>query len=401
MQIKIFIILIVLSQLAACTIVPGQHMRQFATQSSTEMPVKENDETILKKLDIKTIDAQLILDLEKDINNRSLGPDNVVNHYFDYRIGSKAIKGVPTKEPYSQYRVGPRDILTVTVWGHPELTIPAGEFRTAESAGNVVGEDGTFFYPFAGVVHAAGRTVEEIRDELIRKLSKFIEQVQLDVRVASYRSQRTYIVGEVTQPGIQLVQDIPLTVLEAINRAGGVTAEADLRNITLTRDNKTYSINLLSLYEGGDTSQNVLLQHGDVLNVPDNVFNKVFVLGETTFGRGFGVGRSRSVIMNKARMTLTEALSEGGSVDQETSDAARIFIFRTGLGKSEIFHLNAKSPDAFLLAERFPLQPRDVVFVDRAPGIRWNQIIGQIQPTLNLLNSVDGAFKITPFSNPN
>ena len=401
MQIKIFIILIVLSQLAACTIVPGQHMRQFATQSSTEMPVKENDETILKKLDIKTIDAQLILDLEKDINNRSLGPDNVANHYFDYRIGSKAIKGVPTKEPYSQYRVGPRDILTVTVWGHPELTIPAGEFRTAESAGNVVGEDGTFFYPFAGVVHAAGRTVEEIRDELIRKLSKFIEQVQLDVRVASYRSQRTYIVGEVTQPGIQLVQDIPLTVLEAINRAGGVTAEADLRNITLTRDNKTYSINLLSLYEGGDTSQNVLLQHGDVLNVPDNVFNKVFVLGETTFGRGFGVGRSRSVIMNKARMTLTEALSEGGSVDQETSDAARIFIFRTGLGKSEIFHLNAKSPDAFLLAERFPLQPRDVVFVDRAPGIRWNQIIGQIQPTLNLLNSVDGAFKITPFSNPN
>jgi polysaccharide export outer membrane protein len=376
-------------------------MRQFATQSSTEMPVTENDETILKKLNIKTIDAQLILDLEKDINNRSLGPDNVANHYFDYRIGSKAIKGVPTKEPYSQYRVGPRDILTVTVWGHPELTIPAGEFRTAESAGNVVGEDGTFFYPFAGVVHAAGRTVEEIRDELIRKLSKFIEQVQLDVRVASYRSQRTYIVGEVTQPGIQLVQDIPLTVLEAINRAGGVTAEADLRNITLTRDNKTYSINLLSLYEGGDTSQNVLLQHGDVLNVPDNVFNKVFVLGETTFGRGFGVGRSRSVIMNKARMTLTEALSEGGSVDQETSDAARIFIFRTGLGKSEIFHLNAKSPDAFLLAERFPLQPRDVVFVDRAPGIRWNQIIGQIQPTLNLLNSVDGAFKITPFSNPN
>jgi len=403
MQIKIFtflIILIVLSQLTACTVVPGQHMRQWTTESSTEMPVTENNETILKKLNIKTIDAQLIVDLEKDFNNRSLGPDNVANHYFDYRIGSKTIKGVPTKEPYSQYRVGPRDVLTITVWGHPELTIPAGEFRTAEAAGNVVGEDGTIFYPFAGVVQAAGKTVEEIREELIQKLSKYIEEVQLDVRVAAYRSQRTYIVGEVAQPGIQLVQDIPLTVLEAINRAGGVTAEADLRNITLTRDDKSYSINLLSLYEGGDTSQNVLLQHGDVLNVPDNNLNKVFVLGETTLGRGFGV-RPRSLIMNKSRMTLTEALSDGGGLDQLSSDAARVFVFRSGLGKSEIYHLNAKSPDAFILADRFPMQPRDVVFVDRAPGIRWNQIIGQIQPTVDLLNAFDGSLKITPFSNPN
>lgn len=400
MQIKGFtnlFILIGLSQLAACTIVPGQHMQQFATQSSTEMPVRENNETILKKLDIKTINAQLIVDLEKDFNNRSLGPDNVANHYFDYRIGSNTIKGVPVKEDYSQYRVGARDVLTITVWGHPELTIPAGEFRNAEAAGNVVGEDGTIFYPFAGVVQAEGRTVEEIRDDLIEKLSKYIENVQLDVRVAAYRSQRAYIVGEVAQPGIQTVKDIPLTVLEAINNAGGVTADADLRNITLTRDDKTYSINLLSLYEGGDTSQNVLLRHGDVLNVPDNMFNKVFVLGETTLGRGFGIGRARDLIMNKGRLTLTEALSQGGGLDQETSDAARIFIFRTALGNSEIFHLDAKSPDAFLLAERFPLQPRDVIFVDRAEGIRWNQIIAQIQPTITLLNAFDGSLKVQPF----
>ncbi len=389
--------LMVLSQLTGCTVIPGQHMRQFATRSSTEMPVTENNETTLKKLDIKTINAQLIIDLEKDFNNRSLGSDNVANHYFNYRIGSKTIKGVPTTEPYSQYRVGARDILTITVWGHPELTIPAGEFRTAEAAGNVVGEDGTIFYPFAGVVQAAGRTVEEIRGELIRKLSKYIEQVQLDVRVAAYRSQRAYIVGEVKKPGIQLVRDIPLTVLEAINTADGVTAEADLRNITLTRDDKTYSINLLSLYEGGNISQNVLLKHGDVLNVPDNQFNKVFVIGETTLGRGFNVGKPRSVMMNKARMTLTEALSEGGGLDQETADAARIFVFRSALGKSEIYHLDAKSPDAFLLAERFPLQPRDIVFVDRAEGIRWNQIIAQIQPTVTLLNSFDGSLRAQPF----
>jgi len=362
-------------------------MRQFSTESSVEMPVTENNKTILKRLKIQTINAQLIIDLEKDRSNRSLDPNNVVNHYFDYRIGSKTIKGTPNQEPYSQYLVGPRDILNITVWEHPELTIPAGQFRSAETAGNIVGEDGTFFYPFAGVIQAAGRTVEDIREELTKKLSKYIVNVQLDVRVAAYRSQRVYVVGEVLNPGVYLVKDIPLTVLEAINNAGGVTPESDLRNITLTRKDKAYSINLLSLYEGGDLSQNVLLQHGDVLNVPDNVFNKVFVLGENTFGRFRG--QIRSVKMNKARMTLTEAISEAGGLIQETSDAARIFVFRTSLGKSEIFHLDAKSPDALILAERFPLQPRDIVFVDRAPGIRWNQIIRQLQPTMDLLNSID------------
>lgn len=399
MRLRNIFIVFAVSVLTACTIIPGQHMSPFSRQSSVEMPVAEDNEAVLKKLDIKTIDAKLIVELEQNFGNRSLSPDNVANHYFNYRIGAKTIKGVPVEdEPYSQYRVGPRDILNITVWDHPELTTPAGQFRSAETAGSVVGEDGNFFYPYVGVIQAAGRTVEEIRDELSRKLSKYIENVQLDVRVAAYRSQRVYVVGEVAQPGIQLVQDIPLTVLEAINNAGGVKFEADQRNITLTRNDKTYSINLLSLYEGGDISQNVLLQHGDVLNVPDSSFNKVFVLGETNFRiqGGLGVGRSRSIVMNKGRMTLTEALADGGGFDQETSDPARIFVFRGGLGKPEIYHLNARSPDALLLADRFPLQPRDVIYVDRAEGIRWNQIISQIQPTVNLLNSFDGVLRVQP-----
>jgi len=399
MRIKILLPLIAVSQLGACTVIPGQHMWQFATQSSEEMPVTENNATVLKKLNIDLITAQLIVELEKDFNNRSLGPDNVANLYYNYRIGSKAKKGsMELKKDSSQYRVGPRDILTITVWEHPELTIPAGEFRSAETAGNTVGEDGNIFYPYAGVIKAAGKTVEEIRDELTKKLSVYIEQVQLDVRVTSYRSQRVYVVGEVKTPGILTVKDIPLTVLEAINNSGGLSENADSRNINLTRDGKTYQINLLNLYEGGDLSQNIPLQQGDVLNVPDREFNKIFVLGETTSStigggsaatpNGSQSTRSRSLYMSKGRMTLVEALSDSGGISQDLADAARIFVFRGGLGKPRIFHLDAKSPDALLLADRFPLQPRDVIFVDRAEGIRWNQIIAQVQPTITLLDSM-------------
>jgi len=392
MRTKTLLILITTCHLCACTIIPGQHMGQFSTESSVDMPVAENDKVMFKKLNIKLVTAQLIVDLEKDFNNRSLGPNNVANLYFAYRIGSKAKHGAPAKEPSSQYRVGPRDILTITVWEHPELTIPAGEFRTADAAGTLVSEDGNIFYPYAGVIKAAGKTVEEIRDELTKKLSVYIEQVQLDVRVADYRSQRVYVVGEVVNPGIKMVKDIPLTVLEAINSSGGLGPEADARNITLTRNDKTYNINLLSLYEGGDLSQNIRLENGDVLNVPDRQFNKVFVLGEsnlvsTITGGSNQTQRSRSVFMNKGRMTLTEAISDGGGFDQQLSDAARVFVFRGGLGKPEIFHLDAKSPDVLLLADRFPLQPRDVIFIDRAEGIRWNQIINEIQPTVTLLST--------------
>lgn len=398
MRIKILLTLVAVSQLGACSIVPGMHITHFATESSVELPVTEKNATILKKLNIQPITAQLIVDLEKDFNNFSLGANNVANLYFDWRIGSKATKnGLPPKEAHSQYLVGPRDILNITVWDHPELTIPAGEFRSAETAGTVVGEDGNIFYPYAGIIKAAGKTVEEIRAELTQKLSVYIEQVQLDVRVTAYRSQRVYVVGEVKTPGIQLVKDIPLTVLEAINGAGGLEVEADSRNIILTRAGKTYNINLLALYEGGDLRQNVMLQHGDVLNVPDRQFNKIFVFGDSAQGTtgngaqafpgGSSSTRSKSLFMSKGRMTLAEALSDAGGMNQDFSDAARIFLFRGGLGKPKIFHLDAKSPDALLLADRFPLQPRDVIFVDRAEGIRWNQIVDQIQPTVNLLNS--------------
>ena len=410
--------ILILFNLSSCTVIPGQHMNPFSEQSSIKLPVQENNIATLKKLNIQTIDANLIVKLENDINNRSLGNDNVANNYFEYRIGSVPTKGMPVQESASQYLVGARDILIITVWEHPELTNPFGGSSTSIASannvtsigssgsntlingGNVVGEDGTFFDPYVGIVKAAGKTVEDIRTELTEKLSQYIERVQLDVRVNSYRSQRVYVVGEVHQPGIQTLKDIPLTVLEAINNAGGINNQtADLRNITLARDGKTYSINLLALYEGGDITQNVLLKQGDVLNVADNQFNKIFVFGENTVG-GTGAGRSRSVIMNKGRMTLTEGLSEAGGFDQTTADASRIFVFRGRLNKPEIFHLDAKSPDALLLAEHFPLEPHDILYVDRAEGIRWNQIIAQIQPTVTLLNVFNGTLNPKPLSNP-
>ena len=73
MRAKIPLILIMLNQLAACTLIPGQHMSPFSKKSSEKMPVTVNDETVLKKLEIQTIDAQLIIELEKDLKGVPAG----------------------------------------------------------------------------------------------------------------------------------------------------------------------------------------------------------------------------------------------------------------------------------------------------------------------------------------
>ncbi len=115
MRLKFSIVIFVIVGLTGCSIIPGMHMSQFSNESSVEMPFKENNTSILKKLNIQTITAQLIIDIEKDFNNRSLGENNVANHYFDYRIGSKTENSTPIKKIYRQYLVGPRDVLNITV----------------------------------------------------------------------------------------------------------------------------------------------------------------------------------------------------------------------------------------------------------------------------------------------
>ena len=124
------------------------------------------------------------------------------------------------------YRVGPEDVLNITVWDHPELTIPAGSYRTAEESGIEIQANGKIFYPFAGHFSVLNKTVNQIRDILTKRLRTYIQNPQISVRLAGYYSQKIQVLGSVRQPQTQPVKSAPISVMEAINQSGGFDATA-------------------------------------------------------------------------------------------------------------------------------------------------------------------------------
>ncbi len=279
--------------------------------------------------------------------------------------------------PSYEYRIAPFDVLLVTVWDHPELTTPTGQFRSPEENGVRVGGDGTMFYPHVGVIQVAGRTAAEVRKLLAERINRVIANPQLDVRVVSFRGKRMQVTGEVVQPTTVPITDVPLRVQDALAMARGFTPEADPASVTLSREGRTYRLNLQALYERGDLSQNWLLKDGDVVNVGDRSRNKVFVIGE--------VRAPQSRLMVKGRMTLAEALYETGGMEPNVADVSKIFVIRGDYAAPSVYRLDARSPDAVLLATQFQLSPRDVVFVSTYGLAQWNRVISQILPTVQSL----------------
>ena len=367
------------ASLGACAIVPGDRAYSLRDEkSSVKLPVRTSDaaEPVPENVAIKPITAELIIEQLK-----AAAPQRptATNGNLTANAGkpANAVQATP------DYKIGPGDILSIIVWDHPELTTPAGQYRSADQAGTVVTEDGTIYYPYVGTLQVAGKTTRQVRDLLASRLSKFIEKVQLDVRMAAFRSKRVYVVGEVVKPGLQEVTDIPMTVLEAVNRAGGFGPEADHSRVLLTRKGTTYRVDIQAMYEAGATEQNALLEPGDILNVQDRSFNKIFVLGE--------VAKPGSLIMTKRRSTLAEALSDAGYIAQDRSNPKWIYVMRGESDVPELFHLDGSSPDSMLLADRFTLQPRDIVYVDTADVVRWNRVVTNILPTAQTLFQLSGA----------
>lgn len=286
------------------------------------------------------------------------------------------------------YKVGPGDILNIVVWNHPELALAAAGSNIATTLsgsaevgnGYNVSPDGYIQFPFVGVVKVAGMTEYQVRAVLTRRIGEYIHDPQLTVRIQAYRNGRVYVDGEVRNPGLLTINDIPMTLPEAINRAGGFTQQADRSSVVLTRNGTPTRIDLPELTRSGVNPSQILLEHGDLLRIVNRDEAKVFLLGD--------VFAPRAEPLHDGQLSLAQALGEAGGINPETGNARQIYVIRKGAeGKAEIYHLDASAPTAFVLAADFELKPRDMVFVDPAPIVRWNRVISMLLPSYGAISA--------------
>ncbi|MBQ4844372.1 polysaccharide export protein [Pseudoalteromonas sp. MMG005] len=355
-----------LISLSGCNIIPGSHFEGLNGGQDYNNAQQE-----LEHVNVKMIDSYLIRAQKENLQQSALATQKLPS------------QGVDVTD--YEYKLGIGDVLSVGVWDHPELTIPAAVQRTAEFDGFRVQADGSLNFAYAPGIKAAGQTVNQVRAELVKRLSRVIEDPQVDVKVVGFKSQRTYVTGEVNKPGVYAITETPLTLIDAVSQAGGLTDNADWQQISFTRGDVTENIELNAFYASGDISQNRLLQHGDIIHISRNDKQNVFVLGD--------VKRAGTVQVTRYGLNLAQALSETGGLNETTANASGVFVLRKRDFErdgvlADVYQLNAKSIAALVMAEQFELQPSDIVYVTSAPLARWNRVISLLLPSLSTVDAL-------------
>lgn len=175
-------------------------------------------------------------------------------------LGSSVSMAAETAAAEPNYLLGPEDVLKVAVWKDEHLTQEI-----------VVRPDGMITFPLIGDVAAAGRTAEDVRNDIAKRLSKYLPNPNVTVTVLKVLSNRIYVLGRVNKPGEFLVGH-HTDVLQALSMAGGLTPYASENDIKIMRRNgseqQVFHFRYGDMEKEKDLKQNILLQRGDVVMVP-------------------------------------------------------------------------------------------------------------------------------------
>ncbi|HET6431600.1 polysaccharide biosynthesis/export family protein [Dyella sp.] len=306
-------------------------------------------------------------------------PDLVSSPATDSR--GEAVPAALTEYQPKAYQIGPGDTLYITIWDHPELTSPAGSQQQTLPNGRLIRPDGTLFYPYVGTIKAEGMTVEELRQVISKKIAAYVDDPQVDVSVIGYGSQRITLEGAFGKTDPQAITAVPMTLGQVVGTAGVDAEQADLSDLVLTRDGQDYHLDLNAV--GPRSAQGIYLKPGDRLFLPYNDQREVYVMGE--------VIRPQAIPFKTSSLTLTQVIGRAGGLNPVTSDGRAVYVIRgvqdLAREPAKVYHLNARSPAAFALADNFQVHAGDVVFVGPAGVTRWNRVLSQLLPLSGIVGN--------------
>lgn len=292
------------------------------------------------------------------------------------------------------YALGAGDVIEISIWEASPASLfgtatidprgTTGGSRTTALPEQMIATDGAINVPFAGSVKAAGRTVQQLEQDVVQRLKAKANQPQALVRLVKNNTAGVTVVGEVATS-----MRMPLTargerVLDALAAAGGVRHPVGKTTLQLARGNQVQAMPLESVIR--DPRQNVLLQPGDVLTSMFQPYS-FSVLGAT--------GKNEEVNFEGQGISLVQALARAGGLQDSRAHARGVFVFRLEEdGGSEkqpvIYRLDLQDAGAFFAAQNFPVQDRDVLYVSNAPAVDLqkflNIVVQAIYPVANIVN---------------
>jgi polysaccharide export outer membrane protein len=300
-----------------------------------------------------------------------------------------------------RYTIGRGDVLEISVWEAPPALLFTGgglevrqtspSSRAAAFPELMVGSDGTINVPFAGAIQAEGRTLQEIEAAIVERLKGKANQPQAVVRLARNASLNVTVVGEVAAS-----QRVPLTprgerLLDALAAAGGVKQPVNKMSLQVARSGRVAVLPLETIIQ--DPKQNIVLRGGDVITALHQPLS-LTVLGATV--------KNEELNFEAQGISLTQALSRVGGLQDQRADARGVFIFRFEDARADrptasslardgkvpvVYVIDLKDPAMFFIAQNFPIRNKDVVYVSNASA-------AELQKFLNLVASVVYPFDV-------
>jgi len=282
------------------------------------------------------------------------------------------------KRGYPEYKVGPLDVLGITARAGSEYKTDTVMIRS----------DGTISYSFVDDLSVEGLTVREVDERLTERMSRFIRKPRIDVVVKEFNSKSALVMGEIGSLRYAQYQAASgrvflkgkTTLLDVLVMAGGYTKDADIKRVKLIRGDKIWYINLYDLIYRGETEQNVIINDGDVVDVPElpEYGERVYVLGEVS---------RQGVYSLEDVPDLLAALSFAGSYTRTAIEENTMIIRGYQPGKKPM--VLTADISAILnkgdIGQNIPLMDGDVVYVPRSSIGDINEFIVNTVPLLDYL----------------
>lgn len=311
------------------------------------------------QVQLKPVTAALVTELSGSQTNFNQALNQLFNH-----------------TPSNSYPLQKGDVLSIYLWAYPEFSSGG-----AEATSFKINQEGNLSFPLVGQIRAQGKTVDALQRELNSRLSRYLKQPDAQLKVLQYKGRKFFVDGEVKLPGQYALSDEPLNLYGALSAAGGMLTTGDLNAISFNRQGANYEFGLRDLQKQGLSPNQLYIQNGDEIHVLSKESRKIYFLGEA--------GKPAPLVLREQGMSLADVIGEGAGLNPLSANPAKVYVLRDDAQTNiaNVYQIDLSSFTSLALAQRFEVQPRDIIYVDANGLTRWSRVLNLLLPSANAIRT--------------